>query len=80
MADNGGGTHLPGATKGTGPVQVVRGGDDGGIYGRAQDYSEWVSGRGATDMENLGHRCTAWLFQPREARGAARWRDAQAKR
>ena len=31
--DEGGGSHLPVATEGTGPVQEVWGGDGGGIFG-----------------------------------------------
>ena len=53
--DNRGGTHLTGAIEGTGPVQGVRGGDGGRIYGGAQYDSAWESGRGATELEYLGH-------------------------
>ena len=45
-----------GATEGTGPVHGVGGGDGEGICGGAQDDSAWSSGRGATDLENIGHR------------------------
>ena len=54
--DNGGGPNLHGATEGTGPVQGVRGGDGGGIFGGAQDDTAWKSGRGKTDLGNLDHR------------------------
>ena len=48
--DNWVGTHLPGATEGTGPVQGVREGDGGGIFGGAQDNTSWASGRGKTEL------------------------------
>ena len=53
--DSGGGPHLPGVTKGIGLVQIVRGGEGGGICGGTQDDSAWDSFRGATELENLGH-------------------------
>ena len=34
----------------------MQGLNGGGICGGAQDDSAWASGRGATDLENLGHR------------------------
>ena len=37
-------------------MQGVRGGDGGGICGRIHDDLAWESGRGATDLEDLGHR------------------------
>ena len=48
-------THLQRATEGTGSVQGVRGGDGDGICDRSHNDSEWASGRGATELENLGH-------------------------
>ena len=53
--DNGGGTHLPGATEGTGLGQGVQRGDGGRIFGGAQYDAAWASGRGETELENLGH-------------------------
>ena len=38
------------------PVQGVRGGDGGGIFGGAQDDTACESGRGETELENLDHR------------------------
>ena len=49
------GNLLPGATEGTGTVQGVRGGDGGGIFCGAQDDTAWASGRGDTELKNLGH-------------------------
>ena len=49
------GTLLPGAKERTGTVQGVRGGDSGGIFGGAQDDIAWASGRGETELENIGH-------------------------
>ena len=57
--DDGRGTHLPGATEGTGAVQGLRGRDGGRIIGRAHDVTEWASGRGNMDLEKLGLRGTA---------------------
>ena len=44
------GTILPGATEGTIPVQGVRRGYVGGIFGGAQDGTAWASGRVETDL------------------------------
>ena len=49
------GTHLSGASEGTGTVQGLWVGDDGRIFGGAQDETAWASGRGDTELENLGH-------------------------
>ena len=49
------GALLLGATEGKVTVQVVQSGDGGWIFGGAQDDTEWASGRGATELENLGH-------------------------
>ena len=49
------GTLLLGATDRTVTVQVVKGGDGGGIFGGAQDDAAWVSGRGETELEKLIH-------------------------
>ena len=54
--DDGGGTYLPGSTEGTGTVQGLQGGYDGGIFGGTQDNTAWAINRGETDMENIGHR------------------------
>ena len=54
--DKMGGTHLPGATEGTGLVQVVQGGDGGGVFGGGKYDTSWAIGRGNMGMENLGHR------------------------
>ena len=54
VTDDRRGTFLPGETEGTGPVQGVRGGDGGGIFGGSQDDTACESGRGETDLENLG--------------------------
>ena len=54
--DHGGGTHLQGDPEGTGSLQGVRGGDGGRIYGESHDDSAWAVGRGATELENPGHR------------------------
>ena len=43
-------------TEGAGPVQGVQGGDDGGICGETHNDSAWESGRGATELEDIGHR------------------------
>ena len=53
--DDRGGTHLPGATEGTGTVQGVRGGYGGGIFGGSQYDTAWESGRSETELENLSH-------------------------
>ena len=37
-------------------MRGVQGHDGGGIYGRSQYDSAWASSRGATKLENLGHR------------------------
>ena len=36
-------------------MQGVWGGDGGGVFGREQDDTAWATGRGETDLENLGH-------------------------
>ena len=36
-------------------MKVVQGGDDGWIFGGAQDYTAWASGTGETELEKLGH-------------------------
>ena len=54
--DNVGGTHLPRATEGTGPVQGVQEGDGDGICGGTHNDSARAIGRGATELEDLGHR------------------------
>ena len=82
---DGRGNLLPGAVEVTGEVQGVWGGDGGGIIGRAQNDTSWASCRGEMELENLGHggkSCgrNAWTSRPREARGAAWWRDAQDER
>ena len=48
--------YLIRAAEGTGAVQGVRRGDDGGIIGRAHDDTAWASGRGEMELEKLGHR------------------------
>ena len=37
-------------------MQGVQGGDDGGICGETHNDSAWESGRGATELEDIGHR------------------------
>ena len=54
--DHGGGPHPQGAPEGTGSLQGVWEGDDGGISGKSHDDSAWAGGRSATDLENPGHR------------------------
>ena len=40
----------------TGLLQVVQGGDGGGISGESPDELAWAGGRGATNLDNPGHR------------------------
>ena len=54
--DHGGGPHLQGAPEGTGSLKGVRGGYVDGIYGESHNESSWEGGRGATKLENSGHR------------------------
>ena len=49
------GNLLPRAAEGTGEVQGVQVGDGGRIIGGEQDDTEWASGRGEIELENLGH-------------------------
>ena len=49
-------THQQGATEGTGSVWGVQGIDGGKICVGSQDEYTWASGRGATDLDNLGRR------------------------
>ena len=54
--DHRGGPHLQEAPEGKGSLQGVRGGDGGGISGESHDDSAWAVGRGATELDNPGHR------------------------
>ena len=55
VTDDGRGTFLPGAEKGTGTLQGMWGGDDGWINGRAHEDTIWASGRGYMELDSLGY-------------------------